>query len=155
MKNPLGKIKSTVKQLLLEGLSPRKISQAVCLGAYLGIFPVIGATTVLGIVTAKLMGLNQLLVQLALQAVYPLQIIAIIPFINTGRFVFGKDSYPLDISKLNPFSGTEFWESGLSLVLQQAYGVISWLFLFPVVLLAIFITEKILISTSLKNLSVK
>ena len=93
-----GKFVTPVKNLLLQGTSPRLIAIAIAGGAVLGIFPVIGSTTLLCTIFALALRLNIPLVQLVNFSVYPLQVIMIIPFMKMGEYIFGIESlsYSLD-----------------------------------------------------------
>lgn len=93
-----GKFVTPVKNLLLQGTSPRLLAIAIAGSALLGIFPVIGSTTLLCTIFALSLRLNLPLVQLVNFSVYPLQVILIIPFMKLGEYLFGIESlsYSLD-----------------------------------------------------------
>ncbi len=93
-----GKFITPVKNLLLQGTSPRLIAIAIAGAAVLGIVPVIGSTTLLCTIFALSLRLNIPLVQLVNFSVYPLQVIMIIPFMKMGEYIFGIESlnYSLD-----------------------------------------------------------
>ena len=58
--------------LLRQGLSPEGIALSLAFGLAAGIFPVIGATTLLGLAIGPLLRLNQPALQLASWLAYPL-----------------------------------------------------------------------------------
>ena len=88
--NPIKKIKEKAVALILEGLSPEKVSLAVTFGVLLGIFPVLATTSILCLFAGKVLKLNHILLQVVNQAVYPLQLLLLIPFIQFGRTLLGK-----------------------------------------------------------------
>lgn len=80
-----------VSQLLKQGISPEKIALSLALGACIGIFPIIGASTTLCILVSIALGLNPIAIQIANYAMYPLQILLIYPFMRFGGLVLGQD----------------------------------------------------------------
>ena len=69
-----------VMALIKGGISPEKISLGMTCGIVLGIFPVLGTTTILCGLVAIIFRLNLPATQLANYLVYPLQIMLIITF---------------------------------------------------------------------------
>ena len=69
------KILNLVKSMLKEGMSLRKISLCIAVGIVLGIFPVLGTTTLLCTVAALALRLNLPAVQIVNYMVYPLQLV--------------------------------------------------------------------------------
>ena len=86
-----------LKQLLSEGLTPKKMSEALAAGFVLGMTPMLGISTVLAVGIAVVFKLNQVAIQVANWAAYPAQIIMFIPFIRIGEWVFG-----LEPAAINP-----------------------------------------------------
>ncbi|MGD9080043.1 MAG: DUF2062 domain-containing protein, partial [Desulfobacterales bacterium] len=67
------KILSVVKSMLTGGMSLRKIALCISLGFVLGIFPVLGATSLLCTAAALALRLNLPAIQVVNYMVYPLQ----------------------------------------------------------------------------------
>lgn len=82
------KFYKAVKQSLTQGTSPEKLSLTITLGILLGIIPIIGVTTLLLAILAIRLKLNMIVIQLANYAVYPLQLLLLIPFFKMGQHVF-------------------------------------------------------------------
>ncbi len=93
------KIKQPIINLLKEGLGPNELAKALTLGIIIGIIPVLGVTVTLCLIVAKLMRLNQVAIQIANYAAYPLQFIFLLPFLHFGQKVFGGN-VPLDIKQM-------------------------------------------------------
>ena len=92
-----------VKKLLIQGISPKSIAFGIAGAAVIGVFPVLGSTTILCTAFALAFRLNLPLVQLINFTVYPLQLILLIPFMKLGEMFFHieKLSYGLnDIIKM-------------------------------------------------------
>lgn len=82
------------------GLSPNKFASALAMGSIIGFFPVLGTTTVINAALATVFKLNMALVQIANYAVYPLQILLIVPEIRLAHKLFFTHK---PLLKLNSF----------------------------------------------------
>jgi uncharacterized protein (DUF2062 family) len=85
---------------LSQGISPEKIAFTIALGAVLGIFPVLGSTTILCTLAGLLLRLNQPVLQLVNYLVYPLQLTLIPVFIRIGESLFRAPHIPFSIPQL-------------------------------------------------------
>jgi len=85
---------------LKQGITPEKIALTIALGVVLGIFPILGATTILCAGAAAWLRLNQPIIQLVNYFVYPVQLVVIIPFYRAGETLFGRPHLPLSIPML-------------------------------------------------------
>lgn len=77
-----------IKKLLVQGISPKSIALGIAGAAVIGVFPVLGSTTILCTAFALLFRLNLPLVQLINFTVYPLQLLLLIPFMKLGELLF-------------------------------------------------------------------
>jgi len=89
-----------VLSLLKQGITPRSLAFSLALGCAMGVFPVLGTTTMLCIALAALLRLNYAAVQLTNWLVYPLQIVLILPFVRLGEKLFGAEPFPLSVAEL-------------------------------------------------------
>ena len=80
-----------------QGLSPHGLAWSVALGLALGLFPVLGATTLLCFLAALVLRLNQPVMQAVNYLAYPLQLLLLIPFIRLGERIFGAPRLPLSL----------------------------------------------------------
>jgi uncharacterized protein (DUF2062 family) len=87
MKNLIRQAAQKVRELLVQGLTPERIALTVVSGAFLGINPAIGSTTLLCTLIALGLGLNLPLIQITNYAVYPLEILFLVPFIELGHWI--------------------------------------------------------------------
>jgi uncharacterized protein (DUF2062 family) len=72
---------------LRQGITPHKIALTVAVGATLGLFPILGSTTLLCFLAGVLLKLNQPIIQGINYLVYPLQVTGIYFFIRTGEWL--------------------------------------------------------------------
>lgn len=128
--------------LLKKGMSLKKIALCIALGTALGIFPVLGMTTLLCLLAAFVFRLNLPAIQMVNYVVYPLQIILLAPFYAAGGWLFSQPERLLNGDHLissfqNDFLGSlsVFWDLTL-------YAVFTWLILCPFVALLIYYIAK-------------
>src|SRR5271167_1321027 len=74
--------------LLKQGVTPEKIALTVAVGISLGVTPVIGSTTVLCTLAAVALRLNLPGIMVVNGAVYPLQLMLLVPFLRAGAWLF-------------------------------------------------------------------
>lgn len=86
---PLGRTRFVVRALLKKGLNRKSLALTLALGVVLGVLPTIWGSTLLCVLLAALLGLNQVAMQLANYLAYPLQILLFLPFLKLGRQLFG------------------------------------------------------------------
>jgi uncharacterized protein (DUF2062 family) len=112
---------------LRQGITPQKIALTLALGAVLGIFPILGATTALCAVAGVWLRLNQPLIQLVNYLVYPLQLALLIPFYRAGEHLFGAEPVPIiDIPGLLARFGADPWQFILDYGMVGFYGIAVW-----------------------------
>ena len=85
---------------LRAGLTPRRLAWSLALGLGLGVFPVLGTTTLLCVGAGLVFRLNQPALQLANYLAYPLQLGLLLPFIRLGDRLFGVPPLPLSAGAL-------------------------------------------------------
>ena len=109
------KIKSRVLNPILaflnDGVSPERLTLAIAAGLAIGIFPVIGVTTIMATVAALTLRLNLPAVLLANFAVYPLQIALLLPFYGLGAWITGLEPLTISTGEMAGMFGDAFWAS--------------------------------------------
>jgi len=134
-----------VRALLTQGLSPRLLALSLAVGLVVGIFPVLGTTTVLCTLVAATLRLNLVAVQVVHFAMTPVQLLTIIPFVRVGEWALGSAPQPLSIG-----AGLDLIAQGAMhaiVVLRDAIGhaVLGWLLVGPALLaLAYVILARVL-----------
>lgn len=117
---------------LTQGVTPQKIALSVALGLSLGVFPILGTTTLLCAFAGIRLKLNQPVIQLVNWLVYPLQLASILVFIRIGEWITQSPHMSLSISDLIQ----KFHESPAKFFqefsLTALHGVIAWLFIAPI-----------------------
>ena len=85
---------------LRQGITPAKIALTIALGATLGIFPVLGSTTLLCAAAGLALRLNQPILQIINYLVYPLQLALLLVFIRIGEWIFNAPALPFSIPQM-------------------------------------------------------
>jgi uncharacterized protein (DUF2062 family) len=126
------RIAALVVAQLVQGVTPQKVALSIALGISLGVFPVLGTTTMLCAFAAVRLKLNQPIIQLVNWLVYPLQLGFILIFVRIGQWITHAPvtnlSVPALIQTLHESPLKFLQEFGMS----QLQGVIAWLFIAPI-----------------------
>ena len=104
---------------------------SLAIGAAVGVFPVVGTSTVLCAALAVAFRLNVVAMQVGNYAVFPLQIVLLLPFVRLGERLLGAASVPL-----TPEGMAAAFQSGLLHALTTlsgalAHAVVGWLAAVP------------------------
>lgn len=132
-----------VVELLRTGLTPEKLALSIVLGVVLGVFPVIGATTILCGIAGVALGLNQPVIQSVNYVVYPLQFVLLIPFVRAGEWLFGSPRLQLSAQEIaaavarDPLGAiSAFWTITMqALVAWLLFGVATTMVSYPMLAL--------------------
>ena len=77
------------------GATPRTLAWSIAAGLLIGINPVIGTTTLLCLAVTFPFRLNVVATQISNHAMFPLELVLVIPFIRLGSRVFHTAAMPL------------------------------------------------------------
>lgn len=131
------KVWEPLLSLLRSGISPSQLAMSVALGAYLGIIPVLGVTTLLCAVVAIPLRLNLVAIQAVNWLVYPLQIVLIIPYFRGGEWLFREPPLDLAPSELIAMIKADVGGSVVALWSTTWHAVVVWVLVgIPVVTLS-------------------
>lgn len=131
---------------LRQGISVERISWTIAFGIVLGVFPVMGTTTLLCALVAWVLKLNQPIMHAFNWLVYPLHLTSILVFIRLGERLHGVPPISFSIAQLV----AEFQADPLRFVrefgLAAWHGVTAWLLMAPVAIWLIKLLLKPLLS---------
>lgn len=127
----------TIQAQLTQGLSHAQAARAVAYGLTLGIFPILGSTTLLTLVVGVPLKLNQPILQLFKTLASPLQWALILGFYRVGEWLFQVPPVSLSI----PVMLREFGEAPLPFFAKYGmtalYGVAVWILVAPLLIWAL------------------
>ena len=132
--------------LLTQGITPQRLALSIAIGAIVGIFPVLGSTTVVVTLAAAALRLNMVAVHTVHYAMTPVQILLIIPFVRVGEHLLGVPPQKLSIKE-----GMELISHGalnaiVTLWDAIVHAVIGWLALGPLAIAVTYLVLKWLLS---------
>jgi uncharacterized protein (DUF2062 family) len=142
MKNtwPYRKIFLPIMDLLRQGITPEKIALSIALGAVLGIFPVLGSTTILCAAAAFILRLNLPAIQVVNFLIYPLQLILFLPFLQAGSRITGAARVTLSMKELFGMIKSDPW-SLIKMLWTASLGAMAiWMVISPLVIAAVYFT---------------
>jgi len=122
---------------LNRGITPEKLSWTIALGFTLGIFPIIGSTSLVCFIAGYFLKLNQAILHLFKSLTYPLHIALILVFIHLGQQLNGVPLLPFSISEMM----SQFKDSPAQFArdfgMAAWYGIEAWaiaaLILIPII----------------------
>lgn len=115
-----------IMALLKQGVTPEKISLSLALGIVLGIFPVIGSTTLLCTLFAVLFKLNLPAIQIVNLIVYPLQLAFLLPFYRAGERLFSAEHLPISVQEIMAMIDKDVWGAILFLWDTTVRAIGAW-----------------------------
>ncbi len=149
------RFKTVILSQLRQGVSPHKLALTVALGSTIGLFPVVGITTLLCIAVGAMFKLNQPLLQLVNYAFFPVQLLMIYGFLRLGEWITLSEPLPLTPNELIHLFKTspktffaDFGMSGLKTIL-------GWAIIAPFFLAAIYYALIPLLKNLMRNYRIK
>ncbi len=132
------KLVAVFKKQLTQGGSPKALAVTCAIAGTLGIFPLIGTTTLLCLIAGFAFKLNQPIVQALNYLLYPFQILMIPVFLRIGEKLVGAP--PVTI---NPLQLAAKFSNNWQLFLQEygmagLHAVLAWTLIAPFLGVVIF-----------------
>jgi uncharacterized protein (DUF2062 family) len=107
-------------------ISPERYALSLTFGFYIGLFPMIGVTTVLCLIATLMFRLNTWLVQGMNVLMAPLHYLMIYPFLKLGRILFFNDSPIVPHISLRQFLSADKWDTVFYLLESMVGGIVVW-----------------------------
>ncbi len=124
--------------LLTQGVTPEKIALSVTIGAIVGVFPVMGTTTILCTLAAAVLRLNLIAVHTIHYAMTPVQLLLIIPFVRVGERLLGAPQQPLSISESMELIKQGALHAAVVLWDATLHAMLGWLVIGPLAILLLY-----------------
>ena len=122
---------------LRQGLSPERLAWTVAVGLALGVFPVLGVTTFLCLGAAHGARLNQPVIHLVNQVMYPLQLLLLVPFMKLGIALIPGFHLHLGLPEMLRFLAADPGGAIRALWGASWRGQLAWLLTAPPVAVAV------------------
>lgn len=137
MAKRLKKFKELLLDLLRQGKSKKELSIAITIGVLLGVFPVLGVTTIICVFLGRIFKLNVPTLLASNYIVFPIQIFMIYGLIKMGETLFFLENsidYEFFKTLMEQSMGTIFQTLGTSLLA----AVVSWILVASVLYLPLY-----------------
>ena len=139
------KLIDPIINLLLQGVTPEKISQSIAFGMVLGVFPILGSTVLLCTGATFLFRLNFVAIQIANYLIYPLQLILFIPFIRLGETILNTEPFPLSMELIFTMLKDDMIGAIQTLWIANLHGIFAWFLTGPIAIYILYIALNPLI----------
>jgi uncharacterized protein (DUF2062 family) len=130
---------------LTQGITPEKIALTIAVGGACALFPIFGTTTLLCFLVALILRLNQPIIQLLNQALWPVHLLVIPWYLRLGEIIFGVPHQRFFIREMHRLSWDHSigaWENLLEywsrlMAFFQKFGptalhaIVAWALLVP------------------------
>jgi len=126
-------------ELLRQGITPEKIALCIGVGIALGVFPVVGATTLLCTLAAVLLRLNLPAIQLVNYLIYPLQLVLLLPFMHLGERLFGGGTVRFSLQQILAMIRSDLGQALVILWGATLRAILVWLCISPFAVLILYL----------------
>lgn len=109
-----------------EGLTPEKLAFSITIGLVAGLFPVLGATTLISLLLTMLFRQNLLIVQSVQWIVAVLQILLIIPFMQLGAYILSDHSVHISMHQINLAFQPGIVSGIKAIGILHLYAILTW-----------------------------
>lgn len=127
-----------LRALLAGGVTPEKLALSIAIGLTVGVFPVLGSTTLLCTAAAVALKLNLPAIQLVNWVAYPLQLVLLIPFLRIGEAVYRAPRLPLTSTQIVDLVRAGAWTATKLLWRSSLYAITAWTLTAPLAALVIY-----------------
>lgn len=126
-----------IKAQLMQGMTVERVSWTIALGVVLGVFPIMGSTTLVCLLAGWVLNLNQALLHVFKTAVYPLHLALILVFIRLGERIYGAPLIAFSIPQLLARFKQDPLQFARDFGMAAWHGVSAWLLIAPLAALLI------------------
>ena len=126
-----------IKAQLMQGMTVERVSWTIALGVVLGVFPIMGSTTLVCLLAGWALNLNQALLHVFKTTVYPLHLALILVFIRLGERLYGAPLIAFSIPQLLARFKHDPLQFARDFGMAAWHGVSAWLLIAPLAALLI------------------
>ena len=127
-----------IVELLRQGVTPEKLAMSLAFGLGIGIFPVLGVSTILCTLVAIVLRLNLPAIQLVNYLAAPIQLALIIPFVRVGEHVLNLAPQPLSVSEGFRLLATGIVNAVTVLWDAIVHAALGWIVIGPFLIYALY-----------------
>ena len=108
------------------GLSADKLALSITIGIIAGLFPVIGATTIISLFLTMLFRQNLLVVQSVQWVMALFQVLLIIPFMQIGAFILSQQALHINIEQISLAFEPGIISGIKTIGIFHLYAILTW-----------------------------
>lgn len=132
-----------LRAFLAQGFTPVALARAIALASVCGLFPVLGATTLLTLGAGVALRLNQPVMQAVNYALGPVQLVMIPVFVQIGAWMLGAETGAVSLAAMfETFRHETFAEFLRQFGQAGAYAFVAWLAAAPVLFASVFLLAR-------------
>lgn len=123
---------------LTQGITPGRVAFTVAMGVAGGLFPFLGFTTLLCFLIAVIFRLNQPIIHVVNQVLWPVHLTMIVVYVRMGEWLFHSEPMPYDpaeVTHLFLHAQREFWSR---FGLMGLHALAAWIVTVPVIVAGIY-----------------
>ena len=139
------KLLPDVGELSAAGESVRKTSCTVALGFAIGMFPLLGVTTIACVLLARVFRMRQAPIQLGNYAALPLQILLVFPLLRLGERISGAERFVLDFQVLLKGFPNIPESTARAVVMAQWHMIVGWAVIAPLAFALVAVVTQMLL----------
>ncbi len=126
-----------VMNQLTQGISPDKLGWTISAAVVLGIFPIMGTTTLVCFLGGWIFRLNQPVLHVFKSLVYPLHLVLILVFIRLGQKLHGVPLLTLSIPQMLTRFNEDPVRFARDFGLAAWHGISAWMIVAPLLAIAV------------------
>lgn len=132
------RIVAPLKLQLTQGVTPERLAFTCAMGAAIGVFPILGSTTLLCLLVGVFLKLNQPAIQAVNYLAYPAQLALLPVFVRAGEKLFQAEPVAL-----SPVTLTREFAAGPGPFLSKygmagVHGITAWAIAAPIISAALY-----------------
>jgi uncharacterized protein (DUF2062 family) len=144
-------LRKKLKDIVMQGADPSSLAWSFSLGAVVGLFPVLGSTTLLCAALGTLLKLNHAALQGANYAVYPLQIPAVLLFVAAGDAILGQTTLTLSATEISEAVQADALGFAVTFARAGLHAILAWMLVAPLLLAVMFFPLRTLFTKLLNK----
>jgi uncharacterized protein (DUF2062 family) len=133
------RVVAPIVALLTQGITPEKIALSLAFGIVVGIFPLLGSTTVLCAAAAESFGLNLPAIQLVNWLIYPMQLFLLAPYIRMGEKLCRAARLQFSLAQILTMVRADLPHAVSTLWLAEVHAIFAWLLTGPPAIFLLYI----------------
>jgi hypothetical protein len=124
--------------LVSQGLTAEKIALSIAAGLGLGLFPVVGSTSLLCLIAAIAFKLNLPAIQVVSHLVIPAQLALAVPFMHLGARIVGEPPVALSMPQMLDLLARDPAYGMMRLGVGMLYAILGWTAVSPVLTIPVY-----------------